>query len=105
MVINSIPRNSAEVVSFPRLKLADDPQQRVSDRTIEALKSLLKAAQEGSVVGLCYGVLFAGGGCAVNVIGGCSDRLIYARGMVASLDDELSRLIEEQAMAAPEVSL
>jgi hypothetical protein len=68
----------------------------VSTETVECLRSLLKRAERGEVVGLTYCVMFKRRHYAVNVLGEAHRNPTFTRGMVAALDDHLADLTRKQ---------
>jgi hypothetical protein len=62
----------------------------VSVDTIECLEILLKEAREGKVIGVCYAAMHKQRRFTVHSCGEAHRNPTFARGMVASLDDQLS---------------
>ncbi|MES2099057.1 MAG: hypothetical protein V4569_04500 [Pseudomonadota bacterium] len=53
------------------------------------------------MIGLAFCAMQRGGGYHVDLCGEASRDLTATRGMVCALDDELRRLVDEQADATP----
>jgi hypothetical protein len=66
----------------------------VSRDTVEALEQLLVAAQEGQIVGLAFAAALKNRRYVTNVAGTLYRDATLARGMVATLDDELSAIVQ-----------
>lgn len=69
-------------------------RDQVSRDVIEALGQLLKGAESGHVVGAAFGIALRGRRYLVNVAGTLARDPTLARGVVASLDDELQRMVQ-----------
>lgn len=74
------------------------PYQLVADvlssDTIEALTELLAHAEAGEVIGIAFAAMYKQRQFITNTAGECHRNPVFARGMVAALDDQLSRKIE-----------
>lgn len=66
---------------------------RVSTDTIEALKTLLEQANAGEVIGVAFVAQLKRRTYVVNTAGECYRNPTWTRGMVAALDDQLSRRV------------
>lgn len=66
----------------------------VSRDTVEALQQLLDGAKEGNIVGLAFAAALKNRRYVTNVAGTCYRDATAARGMVATLDDELAMIIQ-----------
>lgn len=69
----------------------------VSEETIRALEFLLKEAKAGRVIGLALIAMHRIDDYSVDATGACKSLPHIARGMIATLDDELSQLEPAQA--------
>ena len=65
----------------------------VSRDTVEALEELLEGAKSGEVTGIAFAVTLKRSRYLTNVAGLCYKNPTFARGMVASLSDELAGLV------------
>jgi len=72
----------------PPFKLVSDD---LSKDTIECLTQLLDHAKAGHILGVAYGAMYKGRRYIVNVAGECHRNRTFTRGIVADLDEELSR--------------
>lgn len=68
---------------------------QLSHDTIECLERLLQEARSGRVVGVAYAAIFKRRNFMVHACGEAHRSPVYARGVVAVLDDELSRMARE----------
>lgn len=68
---------------------------QVSHDTVRCLEWLLSAAKQGQVVGVACGAVMRHQKYALNVSGEVYSNPVLARGIVALLGDELSRLARE----------
>lgn len=66
---------------------------QVSIDTVEALKTLLKQANSGEVIGIAFVAQLKRRTFVVNTAGECYRNPTWTRGMVAALDDQLSRRV------------
>lgn len=62
----------------------------LSADTVECLRQLLEDAEAGKIQGLVFGAMYRGRTVIVNSAGECRRNRIFARGIVAELNDELS---------------
>jgi hypothetical protein len=72
----------------PFLMIAD----KVSTDTVECLELLLQRARSGEVIGLAFCAMLKQRAFIVNTAGEAHRSPVFARGMVAALDDELAKL-------------
>lgn len=63
----------------------------VSTDTVECLELLLQRAKRGEVIGLAYCAMLHQRAFVVNTAGEAHRSPVFARGMVAALDDELGK--------------
>jgi hypothetical protein len=70
-------------------------QEPASPDTIEALEILARLARGGEIVGIAYAVMLKGRRVLVNTTGEAHRSPIFARGMVALLDDALAEMVQE----------
>lgn len=68
----------------------------ISRDTVEALQQLLAGAQSGHITGVAFAAALKNRRYITNVAGTCFRDATAARGMVATLDDELSELIHDR---------
>jgi hypothetical protein len=61
--------------------------------TIACLNTLLRRARRGEIIGLAYCAMLKQRLYIVDTAGAAQDSPTFARGMVAALDDSLSRRI------------
>jgi len=73
--------------------LPDRRQSAVSRDTIHCLERLLEAARAGQLQGLAYVAIHLHRNFSVNVCGEAHRSPVFARGALASLDDELASRI------------
>ena len=66
----------------------------ISHDLIEALEVLLEGARQGDVIGIAFACALKRNRFITNVAGVCYRNAAFTRGMVASLDDELSELVQ-----------
>lgn len=66
----------------------------VSRDTVDALEQLLELAKSGDITGIAFAAALRGRRYVTNVAGTCFRDATAARGMVATLDDELSAIIQ-----------
>ena len=69
-------------------------RDNVSRDVVEALEQLLELARSGDVTGLAFAAALRGRRYVTNVAGTCFRDATTARGMVATLDDELSLIVQ-----------
>lgn len=74
----------------PPFHLAPD---NLSEDTIECLEQLLDAAKRGHLLGLAYAAMLRRREFITNTAGECRRNPVFARGIVASLDDELRDMV------------
>jgi hypothetical protein len=74
-------------------------RDQVSHDLEQAIKTLHEAVQAGHIVGLAFGVALKGRRYFVNTAGTLTRDPTFARGIVAALDDELSRMVQGRADA------
>lgn len=67
-----------------------------SHDTVEALEALLDAAKTGEITGIAFACTLKKMRYITNVAGLCFTNPTFARGMVASLSDELAGLIHRR---------
>ncbi len=68
----------------------------VSNDTVEAVKELLTMAEAGVLQGIAFGGMLKGRKYLVDCAGtACTDPTL-ARGIVAALDDELHRMVQQR---------
>jgi hypothetical protein len=65
----------------------------LSHDTVEALRELLEHAEAGEIVGIAFAAMYQRREFITNSAGECHRNPVFARGMVAALDDELARRI------------
>lgn len=65
----------------------------ISHDVVEALEVLLNGAKNGDVTGIAFAVTLKQNRYITNVAGMCWKNPTFARGMVASLSDQLGRLV------------
>jgi len=65
----------------------------LSADTITCLEQLLEQARNGNVTGLAFAANLKRRGYIVNTAGEARRNATFARGMVAALDDQLSRKV------------
>lgn len=66
----------------------------ISKDTVECLEQLLSAARKGQVIGLAYAAMMKRREYIVNTAGEAHRNPIFARGMLASLDDQLGEKVK-----------
>lgn len=71
----------------PPFRLATDT---LSHDTLEALRELLRLAETGEVVGIAFAAMFKRRQFIADTAGECHRNPVFARGMVAALDDCLA---------------
>jgi hypothetical protein len=74
-------------------------RDHVSRDLLQTCVQLLEAVQEGHITGLAFACSMKGKKYFVNVSGALATDPTYARGVVAALDDELSRMVQGRADA------
>jgi hypothetical protein len=89
---NGTQRNSQKALPRAVYRLVREP---ASADTIEALDILARLARNGEVVGIAYAVMLKGRRVLVNTTGEAHRSPIFARGMVALLDDSLADIVQE----------
>jgi hypothetical protein len=62
----------------------------LSHDTVQALEQLLDHAREGHIIGIAFAAMYKRRQFITNTAGECYRNPVFARGMVAALDDELS---------------
>lgn len=67
----------------------------VSHDVRKCLRDLASGAEAGDVIGIAYAVVYRGRHFIVNTAGELHRNPTFARGAVAALDDELSRMAWE----------
>lgn len=65
----------------------------VSNDTIACLAVLLEQAKRGELIGIAFAAALKGNNYIVNTAGEAYRNPVYARGIIAVLDDQLSRRI------------
>lgn len=82
--------SAANVVLFmvPKVTTSKCPVF-ICDDTIECLETLLDDAKRGRVVGIAFAAVLSVQTFIVDTSGECTRNPVFARGLVASLDDEL----------------
>lgn len=68
----------------------------ISRDTVEALKQLLEGALTGQITGVAFVATLKTRRYLTNVAGACYRDATAARGMLRSLDDELSAIVQER---------
>ena len=68
---------------------------KISHDTISTLVSLLQEARAGQIIGLAFVALHQGSEYSVDIAGEVRQAPTHARGMVAVLDDQLSKMISD----------
>jgi hypothetical protein len=66
---------------------------KVSTDTVEAARTLLDLASSGEVIGIAFVAQFKRRTYIVNTAGECHRNPTWTRGMLAALDDQLSRRV------------
>ncbi len=66
-------------------------QDTISDDTVKALEKLLRMARRGQVIGIAFAAMYNRREFIVNAAGEAARSPVFARGMVAALDDALAR--------------
>jgi hypothetical protein len=66
----------------------------ISRDVVEALEQLLLGARNGDVTGVAFAAALRGRRYVTNVAGTCFRDATATRGMVATLDDELSGIVQ-----------
>ena len=66
----------------------------VSRDTVEALEQLLEGARGGDIIGIVFAAALKNRRYVTNVAGSLFRDATTARGMVATLDDELSAIVQ-----------
>lgn len=66
----------------------------ISRDVVSALEQLLEGARNGDVTGLAFAAALRGRRFVTNVAGTCFRDATNARGMIATLDDELSDIVQ-----------
>lgn len=66
----------------------------ISRDLVEALEVLLEGAKQGEVTGIAFAATLRQQRFITNVAGVCYRHPSFARGIVASLDDELSGIVQ-----------
>ena len=74
----------------PPFRLAPD---FISHDTAEALREMLLDAESGDLFGLAFVAMYKGSKYIVNATGEAYRNPTFTRGMLAALDDELSKRI------------
>lgn len=72
-------------------------REAVSHDTVEALEQLLEAARGGDIVGMAFAIALRERRFITDATGTCYADPTRARGLVATLDDELSQMIRTRA--------
>jgi len=65
----------------------------INEDVIETLKALLAGAQRGEVTGVAFAAALRSRRYITNATGSCLESPTYTRGMVATLYDELGRIV------------
>ncbi len=65
----------------------------LSDDTVECLATLLDDAKRGRVLGIAFAAILSRREFITNTAGECSRNPVFARGLVAALDDELRDMV------------
>lgn len=68
-------------------------EDTISNDTIQCLKTLLKQAEKGEVIGVAFAAMLKRRGYIVNTAGEAHRSPTYTRGMLLALDDKLSRRV------------
>lgn len=88
------PHPTAQVFRFVTSK-AQASSTDAAD-TVDALEHLLHEARGGGLVGLVFGVKRANGTFLVDARGACLKDPMTARGIVATIDDDLAEIIRDR---------
>lgn len=72
----------------PPFRLVPD---QISPDTVEALRELLAHAESGRIIGMAFVAMYRGRRFIANASGEARRSPVFTRGMVAVLDDHLSR--------------
>lgn len=65
----------------------------LSHDTVECLELLLNEAKQGKVLGLAYAAMLSNREFITDSTGECRRNPVFARGLVASLDDDLKQMV------------
>lgn len=68
------------------------PEPYIDREVYDHLAGMLDAAKAGEVIGIAYAVIYRGRHFIVEVAGELRRNPTFARGCVAALDDDLSRM-------------
>lgn len=77
----------------PPFRLVPDA---LSHDTVEALRELLKQAEDGRVVGIAFAAMYRSRQFITNTAGECHRNPVFTRGIVAVLDDCLAQDIHKE---------
>lgn len=69
----------------------------LSTDTVKCLETLLRHARRGEVVGLAFAAALKQRAYITNTAGECHRNPVWARGLVASLDDHLSARVKRRS--------
>lgn len=80
---------------MPRQEPITLVSRTISHDTVETLEQLLTDAKDGRLIGIAFAAAYAGKdrGFFVDVTGECYRNPVFARGMVACLDDMLRGML------------
>lgn len=67
---------------------------QLSHDTVETLRTLLKQAEDGLIIGVAFAVMYRGRFFVASTTGECFRNPIWSIGMVGLLDQKLRRLAE-----------
>lgn len=65
-------------------------EDAVSNDTVECLRTLLREAERGELIGIAFAAMLKKRGYIVNTAGEAHKSPTYSRGMIRALDDKLS---------------
>ena len=74
------------------LRVVGGVRSHVETDCVQCLQDMAAAAETGEVIGIAYAVMYRGRHYIVNTAGELHRNPTFARGAVAALDDELSRM-------------
>lgn len=69
---------------------------KTSRDVVECLEQLLQGAKAGQIIGLAFAAQMPGLHYITDAAGECYHRPTFARGAIATLNDELSELIHQR---------
>jgi hypothetical protein len=99
--IMSIPRAGVNAYARDQLCAVVPLRPKISHDTVEALEVLLQLARDGDITGLAYGVTTRKQNCYfTNATGQCYEQPTFTRGMLATLGDELGRVVSKRDLSS-----